>query len=155
MKITVLSVGKVRQEFVLAGEGEYKQRLGKEIKLELQELGIESPTSMSDSEVKEREADQLLKKMEQFDYVVVLDEIGKVLTSVELSKIIDLRMQSGTRHLVFIIGGSFGFSDRVRQAADMVISLSRLTFPHQIARLILVEQIYRAHTLMRGIRYHK
>jgi 23S rRNA (pseudouridine1915-N3)-methyltransferase len=155
MKITVLSVGKVRQEFVLAGEGEYKQRLGKEIKLELQELGIESPTSMSDAEVKEREADQLLKKMEQFDYVVVLDEIGKVLSSIEFSKIIDSRMQSGTRHLVFIIGGSFGFSDRVRQAADMVISLSRLTFPHQIARLILVEQIYRAHTLMRGIRYHK
>ena len=155
MKITVLSVGRVRQEFVLAGEAEYKQRLGKEIKLELQELGIESPTSMSESEVKEREADQLLKKIDQFDYVVVLDETGKGISSVEFSKLIDSRMQSGTRHLGFIIGGSFGFSERVRQAADSVISLSRLTFPHQIARLILVEQIYRAHTLMRGVRYHK
>jgi 23S rRNA (pseudouridine1915-N3)-methyltransferase len=155
MKITVLSVGRVRQRFIIDGEAEYRQRLGKEIKLELSELGIESPTSMSKSEVKEREADQLLKRLPQFDYVIVLDEVGKEYTSIEIERLLSSRMQMGTRHLAFVIGGSFGFSERVRQAADTILSLSKLTFPHQLVRLLLVEQIYRAHTMMRGIKYHK
>lgn len=155
MKITVLSVGRVRQGFILEGEAEYRQRLGKEIKLELQELGMESPSSMSEAEVKEREADQLLKKLPQFDYVIVLDEVGKESTSREIERLLSSRMQVGTRNLAFVIGGAFGFSERIRQAADTILSLSKLTFPHQLVRLIVIEQIYRAHTMMRGIKYHK
>lgn len=155
MKIVILSVGRVRQSFVLEGEGEYLQRIKGSFTVELVELGMDSPESMSPSEVQSREAEALLKKIASYDYVIALDERGKSVTSRQLSDVIQARMNAGTKTVCFIIGGAFGLSEKVRQEADSVLSLSALTFPHQVTRLILVEQLYRAHTLMRGISYHK
>ena len=156
MKLTVINVGRVRQSFIREGEEEYVKRLrGTPMALSLIELGLDLPESFSPAEAKEREGVELLKKLDGYDFVVVLDERGSTLSSVEFSRFIDKRMQSGTRSLAFIIGGAYGFSESVRQRADYVLSLSKLTLPHQLSRLVLVEQIYRAHTLLRGISYHK
>jgi 23S rRNA (pseudouridine1915-N3)-methyltransferase len=155
MKLTILSVGRVRQAFIKEGEGEYLQRLKGSLPVELSELGLEAPESMSPSEVQEREAVETLKRVQGCDYLVVLDERGKSISSVDFSKFLQGRMNAGTRSLCFVIGGAFGFSEKVRQGADYILSLSALTMPHQLTRLVLLEQIYRAHTMMRGIRYHK
>lgn len=155
MKITILSVGRVRQKFVKDGEAEYLQRLKGAFPIELCELGLEAPESLRAVEVQEREADETLKKIKGYEYRVILDERGKHTSSEEFSRLLDARMVAGTRSVCFVIGGAFGFSERVRQAADYILSLSSLTMPHQLVRLVLVEQIYRAHTIIRGIRYHK
>jgi 23S rRNA (pseudouridine1915-N3)-methyltransferase len=155
MKVVIVSVGRVRQSFIKEGEGEYLQRLKGTFPVELCELGLEAPESMSPSEVQEREAVEALKKVQGYDYLVVLDERGKSISSPDFSKFLQGRMNAGTRSLCFVIGGAFGFSEKVRQEADYILSLSALTMPHQLTRLVLLEQIYRAHTILRGIRYHK
>jgi 23S rRNA (pseudouridine1915-N3)-methyltransferase len=156
MKIVIINVGKVRQSFVKAGEEEYLKRLrGTPLALTLEELGCDAPESLSPAEVQEREAVTVLKRLEAHDYVIVLDERGKQLASRDFSRLLEQRMGQGARSMALVIGGAFGFSEKVRQRADYVLSLSTLTMPHQLVRLVLVEQIYRAHTLMRGISYHK
>ncbi len=155
MKIVVLSVGRVRQHFVVQGEAEYLQRIKGSFSVELVELGMESPESMSPAEVQAREADEVLKKVKSYDYLVVLDERGQSTDSKRFSDFLQKRMNSGIKTLCFVIGGAFGFAEKVRHEADSIISLSALTFPHQVTRLLLVEQLYRAHTLMKGISYHK
>lgn len=150
-----MSVGRVRQSFVLQGEAEYLQRVRGSFQIELVELGMESPESMSPAEVQAREADEVLKRTKSYDYLIVLDERGKEMASKQFSDFVQARMNSGVKTVCFVIGGAFGFAEKVRQEADSVLSLSSLTFPHQLTRLLLVEQLYRAHTLMRGISYHK
>ncbi len=155
MKIVVLSVGRVRQRFVLDAEGEYLQRIKGSFQVELVELGMESPESMKPAELQAREAQEVLKKTKSYDYLVVLDERGKEMTSKALSEFVQARMNSGIKSVCFVIGGAYGFSEKVRQEADLILSLSTLTFPHQLTRMLLVEQLYRAHTLIKGISYHK
>jgi 23S rRNA (pseudouridine1915-N3)-methyltransferase len=156
MKITIISVGRVRQSFVKDGEAEYIKRLqATPLALNFVELGIEAPDSLSPEEAKEREAVELLKKLTAFDCIVVLDERGKQLASKEFANLIEKQMSAGTRAVAFVIGGAYGLSEKIRQRASYVLSLSDLTFPHQLTRLVLVEQIYRAHTLIKGIGYHK
>jgi 23S rRNA (pseudouridine1915-N3)-methyltransferase len=155
MKVVVLSVGRVRQRFVLQGEAEYLQRIRGGFQVELIELGMESPESMNPAEVQAREADEVLKKTKGYDYLIVLDERGKEMTSKAFSEFVQSRMNSGVKTICFAIGGAFGFAEKVRQEADLILSLSALTFPHQLTRMLLVEQLYRAHTLMKGISYHK
>lgn len=155
MKISIISVGKVRQEFVRDGEAEYLKRLGRGFPVELIELGIESPESISPAEAQLREAAELERVLASYEYVVVLDERGGQVSSMELKTLLESRMNSGCRSVCFVIGGSFGLAETVRQKANRVLSLSKLTFPHQLTRLILVEQLYRTYTLLRGIRYHK
>ena len=155
MKIVVLSVGRVRQRFVLEAEGEYLQRIKGSFQVELVELGMESPESMKPTEVQAREAEEVLKKTKSYDYLIVLDERGKEMSSKALSDFVQTRMNSGIKSVCFVIGGAYGFAEKVRQEADLVLSLSALTFPHQITRMLLVEQLYRAHTLIKGISYHK
>ena len=155
MKIVVLSVGRVRQRFVLDAEGEYLQRIKGSFQVDLVELGMESPESMKPAEVQAREAEEVLKKIKNFDYLVVLDERGKEMSSKALSEFIQTRMNSGIKRVCFVIGGAYGFAEKVRQEADLILSLSALTFPHQLTRMLLVEQLYRSHTLIKGISYHK
>jgi 23S rRNA (pseudouridine1915-N3)-methyltransferase len=156
MKVSVISVGKVRQGFIREGEAEYVKRLkGTPLALSLVELGIETPESLAPREAQERESLELLKRIGAGDFLVVLDERGECISSLDFSAFFERRMRESTRSLVFVIGGAYGFSEKVRQRADYVLSLSSLTMPHQFARLVLVEQIYRAHTLMRGVAYHK
>jgi 23S rRNA (pseudouridine1915-N3)-methyltransferase len=155
MKIVVLSVGRVRQRFVLDAESEYLQRIKGSFQVDLVELGMESPESMKPAEVQAREAEEVLKKIKNFDYLVVLDERGKEMSSKALSEFIQTRMNSGIKRVCFVIGGAYGFAEKVRQEADLILSLSALTFPHQLTRMLLVEQLYRSHTLIKGISYHK
>jgi len=155
MKIVVLSVGRVRQRFVLDAEGEYLQRIKGSFQVELVELGMESPESMKPAEVQAREAEEVLKKTKNYDYLVVLDERGKEMSSKALSEFVQTRMNSGVKSVCFVIGGAYGFAEKVRQKADLILSLSALTFPHQLTRMLLVEQLYRSHTLIKGISYHK
>jgi 23S rRNA (pseudouridine1915-N3)-methyltransferase len=155
MKIVVLSVGRVRQRFVLDAEGEYLQRIKGSFQVELVELGMESPESMKPAEVQAREAEEVLKKTKNYDYLVVLDERGKDMSSKALSEFVQMRMNSGIKSVCFVIGGAYGFAEKVRQEADLILSLSALTFPHQLTRMLLVEQLYRSHTLIKGISYHK
>jgi len=155
MKIVVLSVGRVRQRFVLDAEGEYLQRIKGSFQVELVELGMESPESMKPAEVQAREAEEVLKKTKGYDYLVVLDERGKEMSSKALSEFVQTRMNSGIKSVCFLIGGAYGFAEKVRQEADLILSLSALTFPHQLTRMLLVEQLYRSHTLIKGISYHK
>jgi 23S rRNA (pseudouridine1915-N3)-methyltransferase len=110
---------------------------------------------MSPGEVQEREALELLRKLDSFDYVFALDERGKQLSSKDFARQLEKQMQTGVRSLAFVIGGAFGLSEKIRQRANYVLSLSELTLPHQLTRLVLVEQLYRAHTIMRGVSYHK
>lgn len=156
MKITILNVGRVRQSFIKEGEAEYSKRLrNTPFAPRFVELALQAPESMGPAEVQEREAVELEKRLAAYDFVVVLDERGKQLTSGEFSRFIETTTQNGVRSLVFVIGGAYGFAERIRHRADYVLSLSKLTFPHQVTRLVLMEQIYRAHTLLKGIAYHK
>jgi 23S rRNA (pseudouridine1915-N3)-methyltransferase len=156
MKLSIINVGRVRQSFIKEGEQEYLKRLqSTPYALTLLELGLDAPESLSQAEVQEREAVELAKKLDAYEYVVVLDERGKKLASKEFAQLLDKRGQMGVKSLAFVIGGAYGFSEKIRQRADYVLSLSELTLPHQLTRLVLVEQVYRAYTLVRGIAYHK
>jgi 23S rRNA (pseudouridine1915-N3)-methyltransferase len=155
MKIVILSVGKVRQAFIREGEAEYLQRIKGSFQVSLAELGLDAPDSLSAEEVMQREAKEILRKIEAFDFVVALDERGKRLTSSKFAELVEARMTAGTRSVCILIGGAYGFAESVRQRADYVLSLSDLTLPHQLARLVVVEQCYRAFTMLKGIRYHK
>lgn len=155
MKIVVLSVGRVRQQFIKDGEQEYLKRLKAGFQVELQELGIDAPESLGAQQAQEREGEELLKRFKPSDFVVALDERGKAIASKELSALCAERMNAGTKALWFVVGGAYGLSEKVRQRANYILSLSALTFPHQLARLLLVEQLYRAYTIQQGIGYHK
>ena len=155
LKFIVLSVGRVRQAFIKDGEADYLKRLKAGFQVELQELGLECPESMPANEVQEREGTEVLKRFKDGDYIVVLDERGTALSSLAFSSLCSTRMNAGTKSMYFVIGGAYGFSEKVRQRANYILSLSALTFPHQLTRLILLEQIYRAYTISQGIRYHK
>lgn len=156
MKLTILNVGRVRQKFVLDGEAEYLKRLrNTPYSLDLVELGLEAPESMSAGEIQRREANELLKRLPAYDWVIVLDERGKQHSSEGFSTHLEDLANRGIRSLVFVIGGAFGFDEKIRGQANEVISLSKMTMPHQLIRLVLVEQIYRAYTLARGLPYHK
>ena len=151
MKVSILNVGKVRQDFIIQGEREYLKRLSSSLKVDLLELGVDSPDSLGAEQAREREASEITRKLAGYDYIVALDERGKLVTSKEFSTLIQGRMNAGTKHVCFLIGGAFGLSEKVRQSAHYILSLSSLTFPHQLTRLILIEQIYRAQTLMQGV----
>jgi len=156
MKISIIQVGRVRQSFIKDGEQEYSKRLrATPYAFSVVELGLEAPESLRAAEVQEREAVELLKRLDGYEWVIVLDERGKQLASPEFSQLLDLRMNAGTRSVAFVIGGAYGFSEKIRQRADYVLSLSKLTLPHQVTRLVLVEQLYRAYTISKGIAYHK
>ena len=155
MKLAILSVGKVRQSFIKDGEREYIKRIKDGLTVEFVELGLEAPESLPATEIQEREGQELLKRLDRYDRVVVLDERGTTLSSLQLSDFVQKQMVSGVRSVVFVIGGAFGLSEKVRQEADLVLSLGALTLPHQLVRLVMVEQLYRVYTMIRGIAYHK
>lgn len=156
MKISILNVGTVRQSFIKQGEQEYLKRLRTTpLAPLLIDVGLEAPESLTPAQIQEREGRELIKRLGSFDYVVALDERGKRLSSKDFAALLNKQMIAGTRTLAFVIGGAYGFSESIRQRANYVLSLSDMTLPHQLTRLVLVEQIYRAYTLHKGIAYHK
>ena len=159
MKITIIRVGKIKEKFYREAVNEYVKRLSKYCKLEIIELADEkTPDGASSAEerrIKEVEGQRILKSIKEDALVIALAIEGKMMSSEEFSAEINRIGIQGGSHIVFIIGGSLGLSDAVLQRADKKLSFSKMTFPHQLMRVILLEQIYRAYRIMRGQPYHK
>ena len=158
-KISVLCVGKVKEKYLRYGIAEYSKRLGRYCKLDIIEVADEkTPDGASEiveTQIKDLEGERLLKQIRSDDYVIALAIDGKMLDSVEMSKQIESFGVRGISHIVFVIGGSLGLSDAVLKRADYKLSFSKMTFPHQLMRMILLEQIYRSYRIMKGEPYHK
>jgi 23S rRNA (pseudouridine1915-N3)-methyltransferase len=155
MKITLLTVGKTDKDWVRQGLDIYVSRLKHYIPFSIVEIPeLKNVSALSKDQIKIKEGDLILKNLRPTDDVILLDERGKQHTSVELAGIIQDKISYAGKDIVFIIGGAYGFSDTVYQRANSKLSLSKMTFSHQMVRAIFVEQIYRAFTIMRGEPYH-
>ena len=155
MKIKLIVVGKTSAAYLKNGEIEYQQRLKHYVRFEETIIpDIKKPKNISKSELKNREGNLILSKIDNSDQVVLLDDKGKMFSSIDFSSYLSEKMIRGTKSLVFVIGGAFGFSDAVYQRANNKLSLSKMTFSHQMVRLIFKEQLYRAFTILKGEKYH-
>jgi 23S rRNA (pseudouridine1915-N3)-methyltransferase len=155
MKIRLLVIGKTEEEYLRQGISEYAGRVKRYVPFEI--LEIPSPrniSSLSLAEQKSKEAELIEKQIRTGDLVVLLDEHGQELTSTAFSKFLNQRFLSGARNMSFIIGGPFGFDESLHKRADFILSLSKMTFSHQMIRLFFTEQLYRALTILRGESYH-
>ncbi len=159
MKITVIGVGRLKEKYWQAAIDEYSKRLSKYVKLDIIEVPDEkAPENLSAAEeeiVKKNEGERILKNIKDGAYVIALAINGKMLGSEELSEFLNERMVKGAGHIVFVIGGSLGLSPEVLDRADYKLSFSKMTFPHQMMRVILLEQFYRAVKIMKNEPYHK
>lgn len=159
MKITILAVGKVKEKFYRQAVEEFAKRLSRYCKLEILEAADEkTPDSASQAEVekiKEKEGERLRKHIPESAWVCALAIEGAMLDSVELSEKLERLGIEGKSHLIFVIGGSLGLSEHILKRADFKLSFSKMTFPHQLMRVILLEQIYRSYRIMAGEPYHK
>ncbi len=159
MKITVIAVGKLKEKYLKEGINEYLKRLSRFCSTEILEVGDEqAPESLSSSQeaqVKKKEAERILKKIKDSSCLVVLDVKGEKLDSEEFANKLDSFLISGKSHITFVIGGSLGIDSELLSRSDLRLSLSNMTFPHQLTRLILLEQLYRAYKIINGETYHK
>lgn len=159
MKITVACVGKIKEKFFTSAIEEYSKRLGRYVSFEIAQVNDEkAPENMSIAEeerVKAIEGDRLLKVIKDNSYVVALAIEGKKLSSEGFAQFISKNMVMGISHITFVIGGSLGLSDAVLNRADFKLSFSDMTFPHQLMRVVLLEQIYRAYRINNNEPYHK
>ncbi|HGK3031278.1 TPA: 23S rRNA (pseudouridine(1915)-N(3))-methyltransferase RlmH [Streptococcus pneumoniae] len=155
MKIKVVTVGKLKEKYLKDGIAEYSKRISRFAKFEMIELSDEkTPDKASESE-NQKEGQRILSKIADRDFVIVLAIEGKTFFSEEFSKQLEETSIKGFSTLTFIIGGSLGLSSSVKNRANLSVSFGRLTLPHQLMRLVLVEQIYRAFTIQQGFPYHK
>ena len=159
MEIKILSVGKIKEKYLTAGIAEYVKRLSRYCKLTFCQVADEkTPDKASEAlnlQIKEIEGERLMKHIREQDYVIALAIDGQMLDSVELSRKIDSLGISGNSSIAFVIGGSLGLSDKILWRADYKLSFSRMTFPHQLMQMILLEQIYRAYRIINHEPYHK
>ncbi|MCR4605156.1 MAG: 23S rRNA (pseudouridine(1915)-N(3))-methyltransferase RlmH [Eubacterium sp.] len=159
MKITVLCVGKIKKKFLSDAVDDYKRRLSSHAQVNIIEVSDEkTPDGASETvekQIREKEGKRLLEKMPKDAYVIALAIDGKKLSSEHFSEKIEELTVSGVSHIVFVIGGSIGLADEVLRSADMKLSFSDMTFPHQLMRVILMEQIYRAFKIIKNEPYHK
>jgi len=159
MKITVLCVGKIKEKFFKDAISEYEKRLSRYCKLEFIEVADEkAPEKISAKEeslIREKEGERLLKHIHEEAYIITLEIDGKELDSVEFAKKLEGLGVAGVSQLCFVIGGSIGLGESVRKKANFALSFSHMTFPHQLMRVVLLEQIYRGYRIMKGEPYHK
>ena len=159
MKITVIAVGKVKEKFFREAVAEYEKRLGRYCKLEIKEAADEkTPDGASKTQREQillREGERILRFLPEDAYVVTLEIEGRKFTSEAFAGEIERLGVSGVGHIVFVIGGSLGLHNMIKRRADLAISFSDMTFPHQLMRVILLEQIYRAYRIINGEPYHK
>ena len=155
MKITLLTVGKTDRDWVKQGLDIYVSRLKHYIPFSIVEIPeLKNVSALTKEQIKNKEGELILKNIRPADDVILLDERGKEYTSVELARIIQDKISYAGKDIVFIIGGAYGFSEAVYQRSNSKLSLSKMTFSHQMVRAIFAEQIYRAFTIMRGEPYH-
>ncbi|MDR7000041.1 23S rRNA (pseudouridine(1915)-N(3))-methyltransferase RlmH [Neobacillus niacini] len=159
MNISIVTVGKLKEKYLKQGIDEYLKRLSAYAKVEVIEVADEkAPEELSESEmlqVKQKEGERILAKISQDAHMIALAINGKMQSSEELADTLDKLATYGKSKIAFVIGGSLGLSDEVLRRSNEQLSFSRMTFPHQLMRLILVEQIYRAYRINRGEPYHK
>ncbi|MGL5150672.1 MAG: 23S rRNA (pseudouridine(1915)-N(3))-methyltransferase RlmH [Clostridium sp.] len=159
MNITIISVGKLKEKYLKLAVDEYSKRLSRYCKLSFIELNDEqTPDNASEKEeliIKDKEGDKILSNIKDTMYVVTLDLKGKMLSSEELSGFIEKAGVRGDSNICFVIGGSLGLSDRVIKRSNMSLCFSKMTFPHQLFKVMLLEQIYRGFRIMKNEPYHK
>ena len=159
MKITILTVGKIKEKYLRDAIAEYSKRLSRYAKLEIIEVADEkTPDNASETvetNIKNKEAERLLKYIRDDAYLITLEIKGKQLTSEELAQKIDTLGVQGTSHIIFVIGGSLGLGEEVLKRSNYALSFSKMTFPHQMMRVVLLEQIYRAIKIMKNEPNHK
>ena len=158
MKVTLICVGKVKEKFYRDAIKEYEKRLGAYIKLNTIEISDEKVKVENDSEIAlamEKEGNNILSKIKDNQYVITLEILGKNLSSEEFASKIDNLMLTGKSDVALVIGGSYGLSDSVKKRSDFALSFSTMTFPHQMMRVVLLEQVYRAYRIITGASYHK
>ncbi len=159
MRITIVCVGKLKESFYREAVGEYVKRLGKYCKPEIIEVPDERTPEgagpVAEEQIKAREGKRILEKLREDAFVCTLEIGGRKLSSEGLAQWLEKLAVSGTSHIVFVIGGSLGLHEDVCKRADMSLSFSDMTFPHQLMRVILTEQIYRAFRIINGEPYHK
>lgn len=159
MKITLITVGKIKEKYLRDAIAEYSKRLSRYCKLEIIEVADEkTPDHVSavvENTIRDKEAERIMKYVKEDTYVITLEINGKLLSSEELSAKINQLGIQGTSHIIFIIGGSIGLGKEVLARSDYALSFSKMTFPHQLMRVILLEQIYRSYRIINGEPYHK
>ena len=155
MKISFWSIGKANEAYVKSGIEDFTKRLSNYFPVQWNIIPVPKNAGMlSEIDLKKREGDMILGFLKEEDYLIALDERGKEMTSEGLASFLQQRANESSKNLVFLIGGAFGLDERVLKAAKLKWSLSPLTFPHQLVRLILAEQVYRACTILRNEKYH-
>ena len=155
MKISLFVVGKTNHNYLSPGIDDYTKRINHYIPFNIQYISDAKNTkNLSQAQQKQAEGQNLLNAFDKSDYVVLLDERGKEFTSKDFSSFIEKKMQTVAKRLVFVVGGPYGFSEDVYQRANEKISLSKMTFPHDLIRLIFTEQLYRSFTIMNNEPYH-
>ncbi|OYT16311.1 MAG: 23S rRNA (pseudouridine(1915)-N(3))-methyltransferase RlmH [Bacteroidetes bacterium 4572_77] len=155
MKIKMLYVGKTTDKAVILGMEKYLKRMKKYVSFSQDMVpGLKNTKNLSEKEIKQKEGKMILDKLSPHDFLILLDENGKEFNSVAFASLIEKKMLHATRSIVFLIGGAYGFSDDVYNKAQQKIALSQMTFSHQIIRLIFMEQIYRAFTIINKEPYH-
>ena len=154
MKITVVTAGKIKEKYLTAGINEFLKRLGPFANVKIVEINEDNPSEAEKQQTLQQEGQRLLRQVPEGSYLFVLDVYGQQLSSEKLAAKLDSLALQGRSNITFLIGGAFGLSEEVRQAADFRLSFSPMTFTHQMIRLLLVEQIYRCFKINRGEKYH-
>ena len=159
MKITLITVGKIKEKYLKDAIAEYSKRLSRYCKLEIVEVADEkTPDNASatvEDAIRDKEGERILKYIKEDAYVITLEIAGKMLTSEEMAEKIERLGVQGTSHIIFIIGGSIGLGREILKRSDYALSFSKMTFPHQLMRVILLEQIYRSYRIINHEPYHK
>ena len=159
MKITLITVGKIKEKYLKDAIAEYSKRLSKYCKLEVIEVADEkTPDQASENveqQIRKKEGERILRYVKEDAYVITLEIGGTMLDSVEFAKKIETLGVQGKSHIIFIIGGSIGLGEDVLKRSDYGLSFSKMTFPHQLMRVILLEQVYRSYRIIEGAPYHK
>lgn len=159
MKITLITVGMIKEKYLKDAIAEYSKRLSRYCKLEIVEVADEkTPDNASDTvedAIRDKEGERILKYIKEDAYVITLEIAGKMLTSEEMAEKIEKLGVQGTSHIIFIIGGSIGLGREIIKRSDYALSFSKMTFPHQLMRVILLEQIYRSYRIINHEPYHK
>jgi 23S rRNA (pseudouridine1915-N3)-methyltransferase len=155
MKLQLIWVGKTRKAAIKTLTDEYLERLKNFARLEMIELRDRDDVGGDRDKILEKEAEEILKRSEAGGFLVVLDEKGQQMDSFQLADFLDRHRNIGTRQITFVIGGHFGLADTIKQRADLRLSLSRMTFTHELARVFLMEQVYRAFAILHGLPYQK
>ena len=155
MKITLLTVGKTDKDWVKQGIDIYASRMKHYFPFSIVEIPeLKNASSLSQEQIKTKEGELILKNIKPNDDVILLDERGREFSSMEFAKVLQDKISYTGKDIVFVIGGAYGFAEVIKQRSNSKISLSRMTFSHQMVRAIFVEQLYRAFTIMKGEPYH-